>query len=114
MSLHALATGTLFRTPELKVSKSGKNFVSTTLKTKSGDAIDFINVLVFSESQGAEMLRLAAGDSVPVQGTLKAELVTKRTAFRGLAHDLRRQHLGAAPGAPRAQIQSRPAPARMP
>ncbi len=74
MSVHALAIGTLFRAAESKVSKGGKSFVATTLKTNSGNATEWIKILTFSESAMAELLRLAAGDSVSIQGTLKAEL----------------------------------------
>jgi single-stranded DNA-binding protein len=73
MTLHALASGTLFRSPESKISKAGKAFYVATLKVKDGDGATFVKLLVFSESAGAELMRLQDGDAVSAQGSLKAE-----------------------------------------
>jgi hypothetical protein len=37
MTAHVLLTATLFRAPEQRTSKSGKPFVTATLKAKDGD-----------------------------------------------------------------------------
>jgi single-stranded DNA-binding protein len=73
----ALVTGSLFRAPEQRQSKSGKPFVTATLKAKDGDGMQFIRLVAFSESAQAELLRLSEGDSLSAQGSLKAELYTK-------------------------------------
>ena len=70
----ALAIGTLFRAPEQRQSKAGRPFVTATLKAKDGEGMQFIRLVVFSESAQAELLRLQAGDSLSAQGALKAEL----------------------------------------
>jgi single-stranded DNA-binding protein len=73
---HALVTGSLFRAPEQRTSKAGKPYVTATIKAKDGDASQFWRVTAFSESAQAEIMRLAEGDSLAVQGSFKAELYT--------------------------------------
>src|ERR1019366_3553423 len=70
----ALVTGALFKAPEGRISKGGKPFVAATIRAKDGDAMTFIRIVAFSETACAELLRLKEGDSVAIQGPLKAEL----------------------------------------
>jgi hypothetical protein len=76
MTAHALVAGTLFRAPERKISRSGKSYVSATLKVRDGDASQFWRVTVFSESAGDEMMRMSAGDAASAQGVMRAEIWT--------------------------------------
>ena len=78
MSAFVLITGALSRAPELKTSKSGKAYVTATIKVAADNAAEFWSVLVFSESTQAELLRLVEGDKVSVQGALKVEPYTAR------------------------------------
>jgi single-stranded DNA-binding protein len=73
MSAHALITGTLFRAPEQRTAKSGRQFVAATLKAKDGEATKWWKVLAFSETARAELMRLADGDAMCVQGQLRVE-----------------------------------------
>jgi single-stranded DNA-binding protein len=73
----ALVTGSLFRAPEQRQSKAGRAFVVATIRVKDGDGIQFIRLVVFSDSAQAELLRLSEGDSLSAQGSLKAELYAK-------------------------------------
>jgi single-stranded DNA-binding protein len=84
MTAHVPVTGTLFRPPEQRTSKAGKPFVTATVRAKDGDpsagsgqASQWWKVLAFSESVQAELVRLADGDAVSLQGALKAELYDK-------------------------------------
>jgi single-stranded DNA-binding protein len=70
----ALVNGQLFRAPEQKTSKAGKPFVTATIRAKDGEALQWWRVTVFSETAQAEIMRLAEGDSLAVQGSFKAEL----------------------------------------
>jgi single-stranded DNA-binding protein len=70
---YVLVTGSLYRAPEQKISKTGKPFVSATIRVKDGDATAWWKVLVFSESACAELMRLSDGDAVSAQGALKVE-----------------------------------------
>jgi single-stranded DNA-binding protein len=75
-AVFALITGVLFKpTEERTSSKTGRTFVSATLKVggESGDA-EFWQVTAFSQSVQAELLRLSAGDALSAQGKLKVEL----------------------------------------
>ncbi|WP_292532291.1 single-stranded DNA-binding protein [Methylocystis sp.] len=73
MTVHALITGTLFRAPEQRISKAGKPFWSATIRVKDGDVTQWWKLLIFSESTGAELMRLGDGDAVSAQGVFKAE-----------------------------------------
>jgi Single-strand binding protein family len=73
MTIHALVQGTLFRTPEERIAKSGRPYVVATVKVKDGDAFQFVRATAFSESARAELLRLQDNDTVAVQGPLKVE-----------------------------------------
>jgi single-stranded DNA-binding protein len=70
----ALVTGSLFRAPEQRQSKAGRPFVTATIRAKDGDGMQFIRLVVFSESASAELMRLSEGDSMSAQGSFKAEL----------------------------------------
>jgi single-stranded DNA-binding protein len=71
---HVLITGTLFRAPEQRQSKAGKPFVSATIRVKDGDTSQFWKVVAFGETAQNELMRLADGDTVSIQGPLKAEV----------------------------------------
>jgi single-stranded DNA-binding protein len=78
VTVFALVSGALSRAPELKTAKSGKPYVTATIKVASDNAAEFWSVLAFSESAQAELLRLGDGDKVGVQGPLKVEPYTAR------------------------------------
>jgi hypothetical protein len=48
MTAFALASGALSRAPELKTSKSGKPYVTATIKVAADNAAQFWSVLAFS------------------------------------------------------------------
>ena len=85
MSASALVSGRLQRDPERKMSKAGKPFVSATIRDGEGEAVNWWNVLSFSETANEELLSLKAGDSVAVTGQFKAEVYekgdTRRVSF---------------------------------
>jgi hypothetical protein len=57
--------------------EGGQAFVTATLKAKDGEESQWWKVLAFSESVQAELMRLADGDPISVQGAFKAELYDK-------------------------------------
>lgn len=73
MSAQVLIRGTLFRSAEQRTSKSGKPFVTATLRCREGEATEWWKVLLFSESAQAELLRLQDGDALAAQGALRVE-----------------------------------------
>jgi single-stranded DNA-binding protein len=74
MTAFALVSGSLFRAPEQRTSKAGKPFATATIRAADGEASQWWRVTVFSETAQAELMRLADGDAVSVQGSFKAEL----------------------------------------
>ena len=78
MTALALVTGALFRAPELKTAKTGKPYVTATIKVAADNAVDFWSVLAFSESAQAELSRLGEGDKISAQGSFKVEPYTAR------------------------------------
>jgi single-stranded DNA-binding protein len=72
--IFALVTGSLWKPPEQKTSKTGKPYVVASIRAKDGEASQWWRVTALSESAQAEIMRLADGDGVSVQGSFKAEL----------------------------------------
>jgi single-stranded DNA-binding protein len=70
--IEALITGKLHQRAEERTSKGGRQFVKAQMRAAAGEADSlFVNVVAFSESAGAALLALEAGDSLAVAGTLK-------------------------------------------
>jgi single-stranded DNA-binding protein len=78
MSVAILVSGSIFKEPTQRVSQSGKRYVVTTLKAAGADntTSDFWSVLAFGDTAGAELMLLAVGERVAVQGSMKLELFT--------------------------------------
>jgi single-stranded DNA-binding protein len=79
MSTFILVSGTIFREPQQRTSQSGKRYVIATLRATTTDnsSSDFWSIMCFSESAGAELLRLGLNEKLAVQGSLKLETFTK-------------------------------------
>lgn len=80
--INALVSGAIFRGVEIKSSKAGRPFASTTIKMRDGDATIWVKVIAFSDHVIAELGRLGDGDHVAVQGSLKIEPYEKDGATR--------------------------------
>jgi single-stranded DNA-binding protein len=78
MSVAILLSGSLFRAPERRTSQSGKSYVVTTIKATTTDnsGSDFWSALAFGTTAGEELMRLAVGERVTIQGGLKLETYT--------------------------------------
>ena len=78
MSVAILISGSIFREPQQRTSQSGKRYVTTTIKAATADntTSDFWSVLAFGDTASAELLRLAVGERVAIQGGLKLEVYT--------------------------------------
>jgi single-stranded DNA-binding protein len=74
MTAFAIVTGSLFKAPERRTSKTGRPYVTATIRAKDGDAPQWWRVTAFSEGVQTELMGLADGDSCCVQGAFKAEL----------------------------------------
>jgi single-stranded DNA-binding protein len=98
MSVAILVSGSIFKEPVQRTSQSGKRYVVTTLKAAAADnaSSDFWSVLAFGTTAGDELMRLAVGERVTIQGGLKLEIFEKdgqarisRTVFADHAMALR-------------------------
>jgi single-stranded DNA-binding protein len=74
MTAFAIVTGSLFKAPEQRTSKTGRPYVTATIRAKDGDASQWWRVMAFSESAQVELMRLSEGDACSVQGSFKCEL----------------------------------------
>jgi len=74
MTDFAIVTGSLFRPPEQRTSKAGTPLVTATIRAKPGQASQWGDIIAFSDSAQADLMRLGVGDAVSVQGAFKAEL----------------------------------------
>jgi single-stranded DNA-binding protein len=79
MSVAILISGSIFREPQQRNSATGRPYVTATIKASGADneSSDFWNVLAFGDSAQAELLRLADGDKVSLQGKPKLEIFEK-------------------------------------
>jgi len=68
MSAYALVSGQLFRDPQTKISKNGKDYVTATIVSKDGSESTFVNLVAFSDSAKDAILAVAVGDALSVQG----------------------------------------------
>jgi single-stranded DNA-binding protein len=59
-----------------RMAKSGKPFVTATLKVRDRDATQWIKLTAFSDSAQEDLMRLGEGDAVSAQGALTAETYT--------------------------------------
>jgi single-stranded DNA-binding protein len=78
MSVAILLSGAIFKEPQQRTSSSGRKYVVTTIKAAAADnSSDFWSVLAFGDTAGAELMRLAVGERVTIQGGLKLEIFEK-------------------------------------
>jgi single-stranded DNA-binding protein len=77
VTTYALVSGALFREPERRMSKAGKPFMTATIRTKDGESTQWWKLVAFSETVQAELMRLADGDAISVQGAFKVETYEK-------------------------------------
>jgi hypothetical protein len=79
VSVAILISGSIFKEPMQRTSQAGRRFVVTTLKVSAADnsTSDFWSVLAFGDTAGAELMRLAVGERVTIQGGLKLQLFEK-------------------------------------
>lgn len=79
MTIEALITGKLHKRAEPRTGRSGRPFVTASVRAATGEGESlFVNVVAFSESAGAALLALAEGDSVALAGSLTPKAWTDR------------------------------------
>jgi single-stranded DNA-binding protein len=78
MTVAILISGSIFREPVQRISQSGKRYVVATIKATTTDnsGSDFWSALAFGDTAGAELMLLAVGERLAVQGSLKVETFT--------------------------------------
>jgi single-stranded DNA-binding protein len=78
MTVAILVSGSIFKEPQQRTSQSGKRYVVATIKAAAADnaSSDFWSALAFGTTAGDELMRLAVGERVAIQGGLKLETYT--------------------------------------
>jgi hypothetical protein len=74
MTAKVRVAGILSHAPISRALKAGGHCVTATLKAKDGDHTQFWYVIAFSETVQAELMHLSDGDTIALQGSLKADL----------------------------------------
>ncbi|MBO0733674.1 MAG: single-stranded DNA-binding protein [Methylocapsa sp.] len=77
MPAKVVVSGTLYRMAERRALAPGKSCVTATLLAMDGEHARLWPIVAFSEAVQSELMRLAAGDALAVQGSLRAELYDK-------------------------------------
>jgi single-stranded DNA-binding protein len=80
MSAVTLISGTFFRGPEIRSTKTGSTVITLTLKVVNGNAAEFWRVAVFDKDVQQEIGELEQGDAVAFVGRLTAEVYSKEGA----------------------------------
>jgi single-stranded DNA-binding protein len=93
MTVHAIISGSIFRQPEQRTSKNGRQFSSATIRVRDGDELLFVRVVAFSESVQTELMRLTDGDAVAVQGALKVDTYVASGGARKVSLSLVADHV---------------------
>jgi single-stranded DNA-binding protein len=71
MTIEALVTGKLHKAAEQRTARTGKPFVTASIRASAGDGESlFVNVCAFSEPVCDALLALGAGDSVALAGSV--------------------------------------------
>jgi single-stranded DNA-binding protein len=78
MSVAVLISGSIFKEPQARTSQSGKRYVIATIKATTTDnsGSDFWSALAFGDTAGADLMLLAVGERLAVQGAMKVETFT--------------------------------------
>jgi single-stranded DNA-binding protein len=108
--IHALISGTLFRAPDERIAKSGKSFVTATVKIRDGEGSQFIRATAFSNSAQSELLRLSDGDALAVQGRLTTEIYAAADGSNKISLSVIAEHVLALRQPPKKREAKAPAP----
>jgi single-stranded DNA-binding protein len=77
MSTSVMLAGALGKTPQQRMSKAGKPYMSTSIRVTEGSEVVWWNLLIFAEAAQIEILRLDAGEKLAVQGVMRLEIYQK-------------------------------------
>jgi single-stranded DNA-binding protein len=111
MSVAVLVTGTLFKEPQQRTSQAGKRYTVATIKAAAADntTSDFWSVLAFGTSAGEELLRLAVGERLAVQGGMKVETYTANDGTTKISRTVFADHVMALRAPPKERRPKKPA-----
>jgi single-stranded DNA-binding protein len=109
--IHALITGSLYRTPEQRASKNGRTIACATVRVKENETPSpFVKIFAFSESVQSELLRLGDGDSLSAQGRLGVETFITTSGTTKVSLSLVAEHVLALRQPPKKRAATTSAP----
>jgi single-stranded DNA-binding protein len=74
MTVSVMITGSLAKQPTRRTSKNGNAYLTASMRVTAGNETEWWNLLCFTESGQAEIIRLEVGEKLSCQGALKLEL----------------------------------------
>jgi single-strand DNA-binding protein len=74
MTVAVMVSGALGKQPTQRTSKNGNVYLTASLRVTAANETEWWNLLCFSESAQAEIMRLEVGERLSCQGGLKIEL----------------------------------------
>jgi hypothetical protein len=77
MTATVLVPGFVFRAPERKTSKTGKHYVSATIRAGNGTMRPGGSACALANLAATSLMRLADGDAASVSGSFKVEIYEK-------------------------------------
>jgi single-stranded DNA-binding protein len=81
MSVAVLVSGEIFRGPEVRTSKAGKDYYTATLRAADGTETTYWSLVAFADV-ATKLQRLHVGDMLAAQGRLKTETFEKNGQTR--------------------------------
>ncbi len=79
MSIDALVSGRIHKTPQRRISQNGKPFATAIVRAAARDGTGlFVSVITFSDSAIAALMALEDGDAVAIAGELTPKIFTPR------------------------------------
>ena len=91
--MFVLISGTLFRDPVARMSKADKQFTTALLRPRTPTDATWCNIVAFDTAVQSELLRLAAGDNVSVQGSAKLGTFTDKAGVHRASFEIIAAHI---------------------
>ncbi len=82
MSAQKLITGSITKPPESRTSKNGNGFATATMRARDGNGWQYWSLIAFDETTVNDLIGLSEGESLSIQGELKAEIYERDGKYR--------------------------------
>jgi single-stranded DNA-binding protein len=86
--IESIISGTVVKQPEQRQGKSGKPFVTATVRVGRGEETVFVSVIAFDDEVQRGLMLLGAGDAVSLTGTIKPKVYNEKAGLDMIAQKM--------------------------